>query len=129
MTRLSRRDFIQSTVLQVTALAGGGMLIGTTLGRTALAQQPRQQPPLSPDAFIQIASDGTVTLFSRHPEIGQNIKTMLPMLIAEELEVDWKTVKVEQADLDAKYGNQSTGGSRAASNNWIPMRQMGAAGR
>src|SRR5271165_1652840 len=130
MTRLSRRDFIQSTVPQVTALAGGGMLIGTTLGPKMLAQQPpQQQPPLAPDAFIQIASDGTVTLFSRNPEIGQNIKTMLPMLIAEELEVDWKTVKVEQADLDAKYGNQSTGGSRAASNNWIPMRQMGAAGR
>ncbi len=130
MTRLSRRDFIQSTVLQVTALAGGGMLIGTTLGPKALAQQPQQQqPPLSPDAFIKITPDGTVTLVSRNPEIGQNIKTMLSMLIAEELEVDWKTVKVEQADLDAKYGNQSTGGSRAASNNWIPMRQMGAAGR
>jgi isoquinoline 1-oxidoreductase subunit beta len=130
MTRLSRRDFIQSTVLQVSALAGGGMLIGTTLGPNAFAQQPpQQQAPLSPDAFIKITPDGTVTLVSRNPEIGQNIKTMLSMLIAEELEVDWKTVKVEQADLDAKYGNQSTGGSRAASNNWIPMRQLGAAGR
>jgi isoquinoline 1-oxidoreductase beta subunit len=105
------------------------VLIGTYLQPRASAQQPPAQAPLTPNAFIRISSDGTVTLVSRNPEIGQNIKTMLPMLIAEELEVDWKTVKIEQADLDAKYGMQTTGGSRAASNNWIPMRQMGAAGR
>ncbi len=123
--RLSRRSF-----LQVTALSGGGMLLGTYIAPKASArQQPQAQPPLEPNAFIRIAPDGTVTLISRNPEIGQGVKTMLPMLIAEELEVDWKTVKVEQADLDAKYGNQTTGGSRAASNNWIPMRQVGAAGR
>ena len=123
---LSRRSF-----LHVTALSGGGMLIGAVIDPTALAQQQPQQkaPPLEPNAFIRIAPDGTVTLISRNPEIGQGIKTMLPMLIAEELEVDWKSVKTEQADLDAKYGGQTTGGSRAASNNWIPMRQMGAAAR
>jgi isoquinoline 1-oxidoreductase beta subunit len=104
------------------------MLIGTYFEPRAAAQRPAPAP-LTPNAFIRISPDGTVTLISRNPEIGQNIKTMLPMLIAEELEVDWKTVKIEQADLDAKYGIQSTGGSRAASNNWIPMRQMGAAGR
>lgn len=124
MTRLSRRSF-----LQVTALAGGGMLIGTYIEPKASAQQPAPKTPPDPNAFIRIAPDGTVTLVSRNPEIGQGIKTMLPMMIAEELDVDWKTVKVEQADLDARYGLQSTGGSRAASNNWIPMRQVGAAGR
>jgi len=126
MMNLSRRSF-----LQVTALSGGGMLIGSVIDPAALAQQqPRQKaPPLEPNAFIRIAPDGTVTLISRNPEIGQGIKTMLPMLIAEELEVDWKSVKTEQADLDSKYGGQTTGGSRAASNNWIPMRQMGAAAR
>lgn len=122
--RLTRRSFFQ-----VTALSGGGILLGTYVEPMAVAQQPSSQTPLVPNAFIRIAPDGTVTLLSRNPEIGQNIKTMLAMLIAEELDVDWKSVKVEQADLDDKYGQQTTGGSRAISNNWVPMRQMGAAGR
>ena len=121
---LTRRSFFQ-----VTALSGGGLLIGTYVEPTLSAQQPPAAGPLDPNAFIRIASDGTVTLVSRNPEIGQGIKTMLPMLIAEELDVDWKSVKIEQADLDAKYGGQTTGGSRAVSNNWIPMRKVGAAGR
>jgi isoquinoline 1-oxidoreductase beta subunit len=123
MTRLTRRSF-----LHVSALAGGGMLIGTYIEPKVSAQQT-PQPPVEPNAFIRIARDGTVTLVSRNPEIGQGIKNMLPMLIAEELDVDWKTVKVEQADFDEKYGLQTTGGSRAASNNWMPMRRVGAAGR
>ena len=124
--RVTRRSF-----LQVTALSGGGMLIGTYIGsKKAFTQQPPNQAPLAPNAFISIAADGTVTLITRNPEIGQGVRNMLPMLIAEELDVDWKSVKVEQADFDkAKYGIQFTGGSRAASNNWIPMRQVGAAGR
>jgi isoquinoline 1-oxidoreductase beta subunit len=123
--RLTRRSFFQ-----VTALSGGGLLIGTYIEPTLSAQQrPPAAGPLDPNAFIRISSDGTVTLVSRNPEIGQGIKTMLPMLIAEELEVDWKSVKIEQADLDGKYGGQTTGGSRAISNNWIPMRKVGAAGR
>ena len=121
--RLTRRSF-----LQVTALSGGGMVLGMYAVPAAKAQG-QQPPPIDAKAFIRITPDGTVTLVSRNPEIGQGIKTMLPMLIAEELEVDWKTIKVEQADLDEKYGQQSTGGSRAAPNNWIPMRQVGAAGR
>jgi len=121
---LTRRSFFQ-----VTALSGGGLLIGHYTEPSLSAQQPPAAGPLDPNAFIRIASDGTVTLVSRNPEIGQGIKTMLPMLIAEELDVDWKSVKIEQADLNAKYGGQTTGGSRAVSNNWIPMRKVGAAGR
>ncbi len=122
--RLTRRSF-----LQVGSATGGGLLIGAFEAPTSSAQQPPAPPPFEATAFVKIAPDGTVTLISRNPEIGQGIKTMLPMLIAEELEVDWKTVKVEQADFDAKYGMQTTGGSRAASNNWVPMRQVGAATR
>jgi isoquinoline 1-oxidoreductase beta subunit len=120
--RLTRRSF-----LQVSTLTGGGMMLGLYVAPNARSQQP--PPPFDVKAFIKIAPDGTVTLVSRNPEIGQGIMNMLPMLIAEELHVDWKNVKVEQADFDPKYGLQTTGGSRAASNNWIPMRQVGAAGR
>ncbi len=124
--KVSRRSF-----LQVTALSGGAMMLGLHMSEPnkAAAQAPPGQPPFDARAFIKIAPDGTVTLISRNPEIGQGIRNMLPMMIAEELDVDWKSVKVEQAGLDAKYGLQTTGGSRAASNNWIPMRQVGAAGR
>ncbi|MGH9582700.1 MAG: molybdopterin cofactor-binding domain-containing protein [Bryobacteraceae bacterium] len=123
--RLSRRSF-----LQVASASGGGMLLGLYTSTPANAQEHGLQAQLQPMAFIKIAPDGTVTLLSRNPEIGQGVVTMLPMLVAEELDVDWKHVKVEQADFDdAKYGLQSTGGSRAAPNNWLPMQQVGAAGR
>jgi isoquinoline 1-oxidoreductase beta subunit len=124
-TQINRRSF-----LQVTALAGGGLLLGLYPKPAALAQGQRQPPPpLSPNAFIRIASDGSVTIMAKAPEVGQGVKNLLPMIIAEELDVDWKNVKVEQADLDAKYGAQFSGGSNAVPSGWDPLRQVGAAGR
>jgi isoquinoline 1-oxidoreductase beta subunit len=123
---LDRRSF-----LRVTALAGGGLLIGSYFEPTTPAlAQPAPLPPLSPNAFIRIGSNGAVTLMAKNPEVGQGVKTMLPMLIAEELEVDWKDVTVEQAIADqSKYGRQSAGGSTATPNHWESLRQVGAAGR
>lgn len=120
---MNRRSF-----LQITAVAGGGMLVGMNFKPLALGQR-KGPPPLVPNAFVRIAPDGTVTIMAKNPEIGQGVKTMLPMLIAEELEVDWKSVKVEQADLDARFGAQNTGGSTGVPANWVPMRQVGAATR
>ncbi len=118
----SRRTF-----LKVTAMAGGGLLLRAVLPPLARAATSQNG---TLNAFVSIAPDGIVTITSKNPEIGQGIKTMLPMLIAEELDVDWKNVRIEQADLDtAKYSDQFAGGSRATPINWLPMRRVGAAGR
>ena len=127
-TAIDRRSF-----LRVTALAGGGMMIAAYIDPAELLGQGRQggppAPPLVPNSFIKIAADGKVTIIGKNPEIGQGIKTTLPMIIADELDVDWKDVIVEQGDLDAKYGGQSAGGSTAIPGNWMPMRQIGAGAR
>jgi len=125
-TQINRRSF-----LRVSALAGGGLLLGLYAKPVALVQgQGRPPAPqLSPNAFIRIAPDGSVTIMAKAPEVGQGAKNLLPMMIAEELDVDWKNVKIEQADLDAKYGSQFSGGSLATPTGWEPMRQIGAAGR
>ncbi|HTZ59058.1 MAG TPA: molybdopterin cofactor-binding domain-containing protein [Acidobacteriaceae bacterium] len=118
---LNRRSF-----LKVSGLAGGGLVLGLYSRQWLVGQAP----DLKPTAFIKIAPDNTVTIKARGPEIGQGIKTMLPMLIAEELDVDWKQVVVEQADLDeAIYGSQSAGGSMSTPKAWEPLRRVGAAGR
>jgi isoquinoline 1-oxidoreductase subunit beta len=122
--QIERRSF-----LKIAALAGGGIVFGLVTEREAPAQFGRQAPA-DPHNFIKVARDGTVTIVAKNPEVGQGIRTMLPMLIAEELDVDWSSVKIEQADLDdVKFGGQMAGGSFATGSNWTPMRQVGAAGR
>jgi isoquinoline 1-oxidoreductase beta subunit len=120
------------TLLRASLLAGGGLALEVfmpgPLSAAISGTAGKNAAPLS--AFVSIAPDGLVTIVSKNPEIGQGIKTMLPMLIAEELDCDWNRVVIQQADANPKlYGAQVAGGSMATPTNWIPMRQAGASAR
>jgi isoquinoline 1-oxidoreductase subunit beta len=124
---LSRRG-----LLKAGALAGGGLMLTASLPMVARAATgAASAEPAMLTAYVKIAADNSITIVGKNPEIGQGIKTMLPMLIAEELDADWDNqVSIEQADFDpSKYGFQFAGGSFATPMHWLPMRQTGAAAR
>src|SRR5690606_8742932 len=118
--------------LSLTALAGGGLLLGFRLDPSGRLE-PLVDPITNdfiPNAYIRITADNVVTIIAKNPEIGQGVKTMLPMLIADELDVDWNSVRIEQGDLDTEnFTAQSAGGSNATPSSWLPMRRVGAAAR
>ena len=119
---LSRRNF-----LRVTALAGGGLVLGARIDSETFAATVDSDTSLN--AFIRILPNELVEIVAQNPEIGQGVKTMLPMLIAEELDVPWSNVRVVQAGLDTEnYRGQFAGGSMATPTHYEPMRRMGAAG-
>jgi len=128
---MSPRPMDRRRFLKISAAAGGGLLITSYFVRLVPARAADGMPPkFDVDAFIRIAPDGTVTIVAQNPEVGQGIKTTLPMLIADELDVAWEDVRVEQGDLDTeRYYRQIAGGSTATPTQWLPMRRVGAAGR
>ena len=125
---LNRRNF-----LRVTALGGGGVLLALYLARSptcsgaAAAGRARRCTPRRSSRSTPTAPSPSS---AKNPEVGQGVKTHLPMIIADELDVDWKDVKSSRPTLDeAKYGPQRAGGSTATPINWDPLRQVGAAAR
>jgi isoquinoline 1-oxidoreductase subunit beta len=130
LKQLDRRSFIKFS-----ALAGGGLLVGVYTDSEIFAQQRGGAPgaapaPVNPNVYITVHPDNTFTLIAKNPETGQGMRNALPMIIADEFDVDWKQVKVQQADCNpALYGAQIEGGSTAIPNNYTPMRQIGAAAR
>ena len=126
-TNFSRRNFLKTSVL-----AGGGMLIGFNL-LTACKKDAVMPVDIKNlnfndfNAYIKISDEGYVTIYSTNPEIGQGVKTSMPMIIAEELDVDWSKVNVEQAALDTKnFKRQVAGGSQSIRASWDILRQTGA---
>jgi isoquinoline 1-oxidoreductase beta subunit len=121
---LSRRSFLKAS-----ALAGGGLMLGFYLGGRNSAEADPAAADFSPNAFIQITPGGRITILAKNPEIGQGIKTTLPMIIAEELEVPWESVTVEQAGLNPALGGQFAGGSSGVPSNYDNLRHVGATAR
>src|SRR5438093_8675083 len=134
--QLDRRGFIK-----VSALAGGGLMIGLytdgLLAQERSLANPAVSTPINPNTYIKVHPDNTFTIVAKNPETGQGIRNALPMIIADELDVDWKQVKIEQGDRDDKYGrdmgapnvSQREGGSTATPQNYQPMRNVGATAR
>src|SRR5688572_10022284 len=126
---ITRRDF-----LKVSALAGGGLMLSfnwsSSLGSTAAELGGGAADVVELNGYLKISPDGIVTIMSPNPEGGQNIKTSMPMIVAEELDVDWKSVVVEQAPLNtALYTRQFIGGSQAIRQGWKNQRMAGATAR
>jgi isoquinoline 1-oxidoreductase beta subunit len=119
--KLDRRAF-----LRLTGFAGGGLMLGFLLGCERDANARPQESSFRPDAYIQISAD-RILVYAQNPEMGQGVKTSLPMIIVEELDAAWEDVEVEQSPIDADvYGRQVAGGSKSIPTTWGPLREAGA---
>ncbi len=130
IVNISRREFVKGFAIS-------GLVLAVGLPRLASAEEAKYGRDAMPHgwvdnplAFVSIAEDGTVTIVAHRSEMGQGVRTSLPMVVADEMEADWSHCKVIQADGDEqKYGNQDTDGSRSIRHFFMPMRNVGAAAR
>jgi isoquinoline 1-oxidoreductase subunit beta len=120
MSPLSRREFVAGGVA-----AGAGLLIGFYLPH----KNSSSTEFFSPNAYLRITPDNKVTIVCARSEMGQGVRTALPMILAEELEADWKQIEIEQAGASTLFGDQTTGGSASVRTTWDPMRKAGAQAR
>jgi isoquinoline 1-oxidoreductase subunit beta len=116
----SRREFIAAGVA-----AGGGLVVGFYLPHRMVLNTTS----FSPNAYLCITPDNKITIVVARSEMGQGVRTALPMILAEELEADWKQIEIEQAGASTLFGDQTTGGSASVRTSWDPMRRAGATAR
>ncbi|HVS40558.1 MAG TPA: xanthine dehydrogenase family protein molybdopterin-binding subunit [Gemmataceae bacterium] len=131
VVNLSRRGFLKTSLA-----ASGGLLLGVHIPALGRSAEPAGPAPaeFAPNAYLRVAADDAVTVFAGHSEMGQGVYTSLALLVAEELEADWTTVRVEAAPVDpafnhSVYGAQMTGGSSSTWSEWDRLRKAGAAAR
>ncbi|MFZ5999292.1 MAG: molybdopterin cofactor-binding domain-containing protein, partial [Bacteroidota bacterium] len=130
LPKTNRRNF-----LKLAATAGGGLMLGFHWSETEAAgiqviTENMAAGDITFNSYLSISPDNIITIFSPNPELGQNIKTSFPMIVAEELDADWTKVKVKQAALDTKkFDRQLTGGSGAVPHSWERLRKAGATAR
>ena len=120
MTPLSRREFVGAGIA-----GAAGLVIGFYLPHRGGAEKES----FSPNAYLRITPDDKVTVVVARSEMGQGVRTALPMILAEELEADWKQIEMEQAGASTLFGDQTTGGSASVRTTWDPMRKAGATAR
>jgi len=124
---LSRRQFCR-----VTALASGGLLVHVhVFGSSGSSGTGNASSVFAPNVFVRIERNNEITIIVARPEIGQGVRTALPMLVAEELDADWSKIRIEQAAFvdRAAYGDQYAGGSQSVRNGWVLLRHAGAVAR
>lgn len=117
---IARRNFIK-----ISLVAGTGLLLGCNVDTKKEAVE-QDSNIFQPNAFLKIGKDGSIVIMAKNPEIGQGVKTSLPLIVAEELGVDWNQITVEQAPFGRQYGSQFAGGSTAVNSNWDALRTAGA---
>jgi isoquinoline 1-oxidoreductase beta subunit len=120
--KVSRRE-----ILKAGALLAGGLVFGVSFVRCD--GRKNEGSYLAPNVYLKIGSDGEVTIIAHRSEMGQGIRTSLPLIVADELGADWSRVKIVQAEGDVKYGDQNTDGSYSVRMFYKPMREAGAAAR
>src|SRR5690349_3499397 len=123
ITKLDRRDFIK-----LGAIAGTGLLLGVRVPEHGGA---KRRAPLQPNVFLRVDPNGDVTIWLAKSDMGQGVRTALPMIVADELDADWSRVHVVQADAHpSKYGRMMTVGSSSVRGDaWMPLRRAGATAR
>jgi isoquinoline 1-oxidoreductase beta subunit len=126
--KLPRRDFLKRS-----GLISAGILLAINMAEAKIKNVTgdglAEDTPFEPSAYLRISSDGKIIIYAKNPEIGQGVKTSFPQIIAEELEVEWTQIEVQQGLLDMRFGAQFAGGSTGIKSNFDALRKAGAGAR